>query len=150
MSETLLPVVQALNTLPSPSAPWPTHSPDRKERYVPFHLTFADYQARLPPVGILRPQVVDALQDDAAAQERAALEKGMQGGEGVLWQFFMSAFPDQSLKKVEKDGSDSKVRTKMANMEVGGEADRDELDEGEVLQTRVECVFLSDWALQGG
>lgn len=63
---------------------------------------------------------------------------------------FMSAFPDQSLKKVEKDGSDPKVRTKMANMEVGGEADRDEQDEGEVLQTRVECVFLSDWALQGG
>lgn len=149
MSETLLPVVQALNTLPSPYAPWPTHSPDGKERYIPLHLTFADYQARLPPVGILRPQVVDALQDDAAAQERAALEQGSQGGEGVLWQFFMSAFPDQPLKQVVKDGEEPKEMTKMADKETDGivAGEQDQQDGGEVLRTRVECVFLSDWAL---
>lgn len=62
MIRSLLPVVQAGNNLPPhPHSPYPTHSPDGTERYVPFHLTPEDYQAGCPLIGLLRPQVVQAL-----------------------------------------------------------------------------------------
>lgn len=101
MTHSLLPLLQALTGFPSnpshPTPAYPTHSPDRKERYVPFHLTFADYQAGLPPIGVLRPEVVCALQENAQGQQcRAGGVEVREGDEvGVLWQFFMAAYPSE-------------------------------------------------------
>ena len=85
MIRSLLPVVQAANNVPIPSGrPYPTHSPDGKERYVPFHLTLADYESKLPPVGLLRPQVVAALQAIEAQNDKETPD-----GEGV-WHFHVT------------------------------------------------------------
>jgi len=68
---TLLPIVLAADNFPaSPyDQPYPLFNPTTGERYIPFHLTFADYQANLPPVGYLRPEVInDLLSDERDAE----------------------------------------------------------------------------------
>lgn len=80
-SKSLLPVVIAADNFPGHlyADYFPTFHPVSGERYVPFHLTFADYQARLPPIGQLRPDVLAELQSD----ERES--------ESCPWQFHSSA-----------------------------------------------------------
>lgn len=61
----LIAIVEAADTHPPhPASAYPTHSPDRSERYVPLQLTLADYEASLPPVGLLRPLVLAELVAD--------------------------------------------------------------------------------------
>ena len=144
MASSLLPVLK------------PLPPPGQQERSIPFHLTFADYQARLPPLGLLRPDVVEALQDDAAAHEQALLDchttpagegqlhagitdRNGDTGVGVIWQFFMSAFPVSFIPAAETEADCT-----------DGEGEDVALELDEVLQTRVECVFLSGWASKGG
>jgi len=62
----LLPVVVAADNFPGHvyADYFPSYHPSLGERYVPFHLTFADYQAQLPAIGQLRPDVLAELQSD--------------------------------------------------------------------------------------
>ncbi len=60
----LLPVVLAADNFPACGS-YPTHHPETGEVYVPFHIAPADHAAGLPPVGLLRPEVVESLAGDA-------------------------------------------------------------------------------------
>lgn len=62
----LLPVVLAADSFPSSpyTHPYPSHHPVTGEIYTPFHLTFHDFQKRLSPIGMLRPQVIAEMQSD--------------------------------------------------------------------------------------
>lgn len=67
----LLPVVMAADSFPaSPYEQYfPRFNPKTGETYTPFHLTFEDFQAKLPPVGYLRPHVLkDLLSDERDEQ----------------------------------------------------------------------------------
>jgi hypothetical protein len=87
----------------------------------------------------------------------------------VLWQFFMAAYPsERRVPEYGKiaDGGDAQqikgangpekegIPLKDVNAEAcEGEGDQHAKGNGEeegVLETRVICVFLSDWALNGG
>lgn len=59
----LLPFVLAADNFPNSSEPYPTHHPVTKEPYVPFHVSRADYEAALVPVGLIRPEVLRAIAD---------------------------------------------------------------------------------------
>ena len=87
----LLTIVQAADNFPDHiSSPYPSHSPDGSERYVPFHLTLADYHASLPPVGLLRPAVLVELRADG-------------GGEyGSPWRFYPAAETASTMDRVDK------------------------------------------------
>ncbi|KAK4684395.1 hypothetical protein P7C73_g5786, partial [Tremellales sp. Uapishka_1] len=60
----LLPVIAAVDNFPSHPDAYPSFHPTTKEIYTPFHLTFADHLAGLPPVGLLRPNVLTELLSD--------------------------------------------------------------------------------------
>lgn len=84
---TLLPVVQAADNFPaSPYEQYfPRFNPKTGETYTPFHLTFADYQAHLPPVGYLRPDVLKELLSDERDEDACpwqAHSSAMEEGEG--------------------------------------------------------------------
>ncbi|WVF66391.1 hypothetical protein IAT40_001131 [Kwoniella sp. CBS 6097] len=57
MIRSLLPVVQAADNFPIYDLP-PAKPP---KPYVPFHLTLRDYQQGLPPLGLLRPDVLEEM-----------------------------------------------------------------------------------------
>ena len=57
----LLPVVAAADNFPPFHEPYPTRHPITTEAYVPLHLTLADHLAGLPPIGLLRPDVLGEL-----------------------------------------------------------------------------------------
>ncbi|KAK1926269.1 NUDIX hydrolase domain-like protein [Papiliotrema laurentii] len=61
----LLPVVMAADNFPSSplNDPYPVYNPDNGDKYIPFHLTFDDHH-KLPPVGMIRPSVLAAMQED--------------------------------------------------------------------------------------
>lgn len=59
----LLPLVLAADNFPNVSEAYPTHHPDTREPYVPFHISSSDFESRLPPVGLLRPAVLRSLLD---------------------------------------------------------------------------------------
>lgn len=66
----LLDIINIADNLPLQTiTPRPIESPDGSERYVPFHVSHADFNAGIPPMGLLRPQVVYELQE--AMKERA-------------------------------------------------------------------------------
>jgi hypothetical protein len=62
----LLPVVMAADNFPSSplNDPYPVYNPDNGDKCIPFHLTFDDHHKRLPPVGMIRPSVLAAMQED--------------------------------------------------------------------------------------
>lgn len=118
----LLSIVEAADNLPAhPSSPYPTHSPDGTERYVPFHLTFSDFQASLAPVGLLRPTVLAELQADDGQEE------------GSPWQFYLTA---------SASGSEAKQKEGNEGMEVD--------EHGEDLDVEVQCCFFADWVVRQG
>jgi hypothetical protein len=120
--KSLLSIVEAADNLPAhPLSPYPTHSADGTERYVPFHLTFADFQASLPPVGLLRPAVVAELQGDYG------------DGEGCPWQFYLTASTPNPAAK---------------GRDVQEEMNIDE--DGEDFDVEVECCFFADWVVNEG
>lgn len=65
-TKTLLPVVVAADNFPSSplTDPYPSRNPTTGERLVPFHLTFADHHAALPPLGYIRQEVLAELEQD--------------------------------------------------------------------------------------
>lgn len=117
----LLSIVEAADNLPAhPTSPYPTHSADGSERYVPFHLTFADFQASLPPIGLLRPSVLAELQADDGEEE------------GSPWQFYLTASSSGTRNITEEDKE---------NMDV---------DEGDDLDLEVQCCLFADWVVKRG
>jgi hypothetical protein len=62
--KSLLPIVLAADNFPSSphDTSYPTSHPTTKEIYIPFHLTFSDYQHHLPPLGLIRPNILAELQ----------------------------------------------------------------------------------------
>lgn len=124
----LLGIVKAADNFPAhPHSPFPTHSPDGSERYVPFHLTFADYQAGLPPLGLLRPVVLQELQSEDSE------DQGIEGGNRTpsLWQFYSTA---------------TAAKSGPGDVNTSGDEDQDM----EQLDLEVQCVFLADWAIRDG
>ncbi len=83
LPRSLLPIILAADNFPSSPKhdPYPLSNPSTKETYTPFHLTFPDFQARLPSVGILRPSVLAELQSDERDDETCP------------WRFHHSARP---------------------------------------------------------
>jgi hypothetical protein len=133
MIRSLLSVVQAADNLPPhPHSPYPTHSPDGAERYVPLHLTLDDHKASLPPIGLLRPEVVRelrALPDLApGASEGQESEEGRESVFG--WSMRVSTPLEAEVPKPE--GTD---------LGQGAEKGRFE---------GLDCVYFSDWVLSGG
>lgn len=119
---TLLHIVEASDNLPAhPSSPYPTHSADGSERYVPFHLTFADFQASLPPIGLLRPSVLAELQADDGEDE------------GSPWQFYLTATSSEDDAKTGDEGE-------VMDVDEGGED----------LDVVVQCCFFADWVIKKG
>ncbi|WOO80194.1 putative protein [Vanrija pseudolonga] len=67
-ADSLLPVVLAADNFPlHPYHPYPVRNPLTNEQYIPFHLSPADHALDLPPVGLLRPQILAALLEEHAA-----------------------------------------------------------------------------------
>ncbi|KAK8845386.1 hypothetical protein IAR55_006099 [Kwoniella newhampshirensis] len=86
----LLSVVQAADNFPS--YPLPPSAPPAP--YLPFHLTLSDYLAHLPPLGLLRPDVL--------RQMRAVAEDEEKHGKGALWKFHQGGKPDETGNWVAK------------------------------------------------
>jgi len=112
----LLPIVLAADNFPSsPSSdPYPSSHPHTHEVYVPFHLTFEDYQHGLLPLGLLRPAVV---------QEMRGLEDGP-------WNFQYSGVDiggEQDGFQIQSEGEE--IREDLIGDEDG-------------MEVRVECVFF--------
>jgi hypothetical protein len=120
----LLPIVLAADNFPAfPAAtPYPTSHPHTNEPYIPFHLTFLDYQNNLPPVGLLRPHILAELQADPTEEGECP------------WQFYYEAQSRNPDQTNDKDGSEQD-----AEMELGSD-----------LELEVRCVFFADWVVKGG
>jgi hypothetical protein len=59
----ILDIINIADNFPvHPESTYPTYSPDGAERYVPFHLTLADFESDIVPMGLLRPQILFELQ----------------------------------------------------------------------------------------
>ena len=128
MIRSLLPVVQDANDFPPhPHSPYPTHSPDGSERYVPLHLTLADYHAACPPLGLLRPHVVEELLahrplnvEGQLSELTEAEDAGQEAKEAKVWQSFGiegrvdCIYFDQAVLKKGPDGI-SAVMAEMVN-----------------------------------
>lgn len=71
----ILSAVLAADNFPACNA-YPNHHPDTGEVYVPFHIAPSDSSASLPPVGLLRPEVLKALEGDEGYES-------VQGDNGV-------------------------------------------------------------------
>ncbi|BEI99303.1 hypothetical protein CcaverHIS631_0403460 [Cutaneotrichosporon cavernicola] len=67
---------QNQNHVLAPPRPYPNHHPSTGEAYVPFHVAPSDFAAGLPPVGLLRPEVLQALDGDAG-YESVRTDKGV-------------------------------------------------------------------------
>lgn len=99
--QSLLSIVQAADNFPAhPSSPYPTQSPDGSERYIPFHLTFSDFQVSLPPLGLIRPVILAELQAEDEGEVRSP------------WQFYYtarsshSAGKDKEAMEVDEEGEE--------------------------------------------
>lgn len=83
-SPSLLPFVKAADSFPDyisqPSA-YPLQHPETGEVYVPFHLCPADYEAKLTPLGLLRPNVVQELRTFEAESKMGAFSFVMDADE---------------------------------------------------------------------
>lgn len=129
MSDTLLSVVTAADNFPSFSTSYPLSHPGTNERYVPFHLTFKDYEAGLPAIGLLRPQVLHDLLYPSPLPPPTSLSAtpsdtpSATGTEGEVEE--KSESPWQAFSTGESDGEGA-------------------------YELEVQCVFLADWVLQSG
>ncbi|WWD22331.1 hypothetical protein CI109_106822 [Kwoniella shandongensis] len=74
-SRSLLSVVEAADVFPS--YPLPPSAPPAP--YVPFHLTLADHLAHLPPLGLLRPDVLREMKKVVATQSPEPLWEFYEG-----------------------------------------------------------------------
>lgn len=137
----LLPIVKAADNLPPhPHSPFPTHSPDGAERYVPFHLTFSDFQRNLTPVGLLRPSVVAELQSVGSGSSCGPDEDSEQSP----FQFYSTATPLGPASS-ERTGDDLKRKRTEAS-----EPPTTENEEDQELELQLGCVFFADWVIEGG
>lgn len=84
--KSLLPVVLAADNFPDyPLPPSPPPFP-----YVPFHLTLLDHQAHLQPLGLLRRDVVRAMQSYNSSL--------IEAGKGSIWGFVEEGKGDEAGK----------------------------------------------------
>ncbi|ODO01930.1 hypothetical protein L198_02660 [Cryptococcus wingfieldii CBS 7118] len=65
-SQSLLPLVIQADHLPAYHAPYPSRHPITKQRIVPLHISFQDFQNGLPPVGLITKPVLKALEKEQA------------------------------------------------------------------------------------
>lgn len=84
--KSLLPVVLAADNFPNYALP-PSPAPSP---YVPFHLTLPDYQAHLHPLGLLRPDVVSAMQSYNSSV--------IEAGKSSIWGFVAEGKGDEAGK----------------------------------------------------
>lgn len=84
--KSLLPVVLAADNFPNYALP-PSPPPSP---YVPFHLTLPDYQAHLHPLGLLRPDVVSAMQSYNSSL--------IEAGKSSIWGFVAEGKGDETGK----------------------------------------------------
>ena len=73
----LISVVAAADNFPPHEGLYPLYHPTTREVYTPFHLSLADYEYDLLPVGLLRPSVLLELQAEVEEHESSA---GTGGG----------------------------------------------------------------------
>ena len=101
------------------------------EHVIPFHLTFGDYLNNLPPIGLLRPEVVQVLL--AESQDEAAVGADEISAARSPWQFYHSTSLMMDSTEEEDKASDT-------------------VDQGHsgTLELSPQCVFVSDWVLRGG
>lgn len=115
---------------------------------MPFHLTFADFQAGLPPIGLLRPAVVRELRSQISSNEDEGEGAEVDDeAEGNVWQMYITV-SEPATSNVENGSKRQRVGEKQAR-EVGTGQEAQE-EEGGDLDMRVDCVFFSDWVLSGG
>lgn len=106
MTKSLLPAVAAADNfvyLPHASR-WPTfNSPPTPEVYIPLHLSAKDFEAGLPPIGLLRPEVIEALAPHSAAgaSTKPLTLLGTNATEAVC--FSADVVKDSSFGKVLND-----------------------------------------------
>jgi len=106
MTKSLLPVVAAADNflyLPHASR-WPSlNSPPTPEVYIPLHLSAKDFEAGLPPIGLLRPGVMEALAPHSAvgASIKPLTLLGCSGTEAVC--FSADVVKNLSFGKVLND-----------------------------------------------
>lgn len=77
----LLPIVAAADNFPPYDGIYPAAHPVTLEKYTPFHLCRADYEAGLVPVGLIRPAVLLELQaflDDSVASPSSSSRKAFE------------------------------------------------------------------------
>ena len=117
---------------------------------MPFHLTFADFQAGLPPIGLLRPAGVRELRSQISSNEGEGESEGAEvddEGDGNVWQMYITV-SEPATSNVENGSKRQRVgETQAGGVSTGREA---QAEEGEDLDMRVDCVFFSDWVLTGG
>lgn len=66
-TSSILDIINLADNLPSnPGSSFPKLSPDGYKRYVPFHLSSADFEADITPMGLLRPMVLIELQQSGS------------------------------------------------------------------------------------
>lgn len=83
-SPSLLPFVKAADSFPdyiSQPSVYALKNPETGEVYVPFHLCPADFEAKLTPLGLLRPNVVEELQTFEAESKMGAFHFVKEGDE---------------------------------------------------------------------
>ena len=74
MTRSLLPIVATADNFPPHEGRYPLFHPVTREVYTPFHLSLADFQADLLPVGLLRPLVLLELKEEVQDSTRGAFE----------------------------------------------------------------------------
>ena len=60
----LLGVVSAADNFPAFPGLYPSRHPTNGEVYIPFHLTLDDHKNGASPVGLIRPEVLKAIQEE--------------------------------------------------------------------------------------
>ncbi|ORX33568.1 NUDIX hydrolase domain-like protein [Kockovaella imperatae] len=144
----LLHIVERADNYPYPpslpSISTSSHDPSYKtspsaRNHIPLHLSFADYLNNLPPVGLLRDQVVQAMQEEHSSQD-----ENHEGTETVADEPSTSQSPWQFYHSTRL------VPSTLRSLKTPSNNDDDDDDEQPTYELSPQCVFFADWVLQGG
>lgn len=128
-SPSLLPFVKAADSFPDyisqPSA-YPLKHPETGEVYVPFHLCPSDFDAKLTPLGLLRPNVVEELQA-FEAESRMGAFNFVKDGDAVKCVTFTEPVVAQGTESMNQAVASAAWMWRRAGKfknELDGESDR--------------------------
>ncbi|OCF33075.1 hypothetical protein I316_05120 [Kwoniella heveanensis BCC8398] len=82
LKDTLLPLIEEIDNLPPFSSPFPTRHPVTKRRLIPFHATLDDFKRKLPPMGLIRAEIIPELQGLKGLSISTLIVKKSGGGSG--------------------------------------------------------------------